>query len=123
MKFEMVHNNINVSDIERSVAFYKKAFGLYEARRVIDDNNEFIIVLMQSECSNFQLELTWLRDMDRPYDLGDNEWHLAFATDNYEAAFARHKDMDCICFINEKMGVYFIEDPDGYWMEINRAGS
>ena len=118
MKFEMVHNNINVSDIERSVAFYKEAFDLYEARRVIDDNNEFIIVLMQSECSNFQLELTWLRDMDRPYNLGDNEWHLAFATDNYEAAFKKHKDMDCICFINEKMGVYFIEDPDGYWLEI-----
>ena len=121
MKFEMVHNNINVSDIERSVAFYKEAFDLYEARRVIDDNNEFIIVLMQSECSNFQLELTWLRDMDRPYNLGDNEWHLAFATDNYEAAFKKHKDMDCICFINEKMGVYFIEDPDGYWMEVKRA--
>jgi lactoylglutathione lyase len=26
--------------------------------------------------------------------------------------------MGCICFENEEMGIYFIEDPDGYWLEV-----
>ena len=26
--------------------------------------------------------------------------------------------MNCVCFENESMGIYFIEDPDGYWIEI-----
>ena len=26
--------------------------------------------------------------------------------------------MECICFENKEMGIYFIEDPDGYWLEI-----
>ena len=63
-------------------------------------------------------ELTWLRDMDRPYDLGDNEIHLAFTVDDMDAALAHHKEMNCVCFENESMGIYFIEDPDGYWLEI-----
>lgn len=64
------------------------------------------------------LELTWLRDMDRPYELGDNEIHLAFEVDDFDAALAKHKEMGCVCFENPAMGIYFIEDPDGYWLEI-----
>ena len=60
----------------------------------------------------------WLRDMDRPYELGDNEIHLAFAVDDFDAAYKKHKEMGCICFENPSMGIYFIEDPDGYWLEI-----
>ena len=56
--------------------------------------------------------------MDRPYNLGDNEFHLAFAVDDMEAALALHKEMNCVCFENKDMGIYFIEDPDGYWLEI-----
>ena len=56
--------------------------------------------------------------MDRPYNLGDNEIHLAFAVDDIDAALARHKKMNCVCYENTNMGVYFIEDPDGYWIEI-----
>lgn len=35
-----------------------------------------------------------------------------------EAAYALHRAMGCIVYENKKMGVYFIEDPDGYWLEI-----
>ena len=56
--------------------------------------------------------------MDRPYNLGDNEIHLAFEVDDFDAAYTRHKEMGCICFENPKMGIYFISDPDGYWLEI-----
>ena len=60
----------------------------------------------------------WLKEMDRPYNLGDCKFHLAFRVDDYEAAQEKHKEMGCICFENPSMGIYFIQDPDGYWLEI-----
>ena len=118
MKFEMIHENYNVKDLDVSLDFYQKALGLTEVRRITAEDDSFIIVYVSNEESNFELELTWLRDMDHPYDLGDGEFHLAFRTDDYEAAYKKHKEMGCICFENPKMGIYFIEDPDGYWLEI-----
>ena len=35
-----------------------------------------------------------------------------------DAAHALHEEMDCICFENDSMGIYFIQDPDGYWLEV-----
>ena len=64
------------------------------------------------------MELTWLRDKVGPYNLGDNESHIAFHVDDFGAAHALHESMGCICYENAAMGIYFIEDPDGYWMEI-----
>lgn len=31
---------------------------------------------------------------------------------------AKHQQMGCICFENQAMGIYFISDPDGYWVEV-----
>ena len=118
MKFRMVHENYNVKDLEASLAFYRDALGLEEVRRKTAADGSFIIVYISDPESDFELELTWLRDMDRPYDLGDCEFHLAFRTDDYEAAHARHAEMGCICYENPSMGIYFIKDPDGYWLEI-----
>lgn len=67
---------------------------------------------------NFQLELTWLEDHPQPYDLGEVEFHLAVTADDMEAARKKHEEMGCICYVNDRMGIYFIEDPDGYWIEI-----
>lgn len=116
--FKIDHVNINVSDVEKSVAFYEEAFGLKEARRNVAADDSYIIVFMTD--GSFYLELTWLRDMDRPYNLGDNESHICFATDDFEAARALHEKMGIICYENTKMGVYFIEDLDGYWQEVKR---
>ncbi len=118
MKGKMVHENYNVLDLEKSLAFYDKALGLKEKRRKEAADGSFILVYLGNEESDFELELTWLRDMDRPYNLGDGEFHLAFAVDDVEQAYALHKAMGCICFENKAMGVYFIADPDGYWLEI-----
>ena len=118
MKFEMVHENYNVINIEKSLTFYEEALGLTEKRRKVAEDGSYIIVYIGNENSDFELELTWLRDWERPYNLGDNEFHLAFKTDNYEEAHILHEKMDCICYENEKMGIYFIADPDGYWLEI-----
>lgn len=121
MKFTFYHNNINVSDLEKSVEFYKEALGLTISREKEADDGSFKLVFMGDETTPHLLELTWLRDMDRPYDLGDNEFHLAMKTDDMEAALAHHKEMGCVCFENIEMGVYFINDPDGYWTEICRS--
>lgn len=118
MKFKFYHNNYNVFDLEKSLTFYKEALGLIEVRRKVADDNSFILVFLGDETTGFQLELTWLRDRDKPYDLGEGEYHLAFIADDFDAAHEKHKQMGCICFENEKMGIYFIEDPDGYWLEV-----
>jgi lactoylglutathione lyase len=118
MKFRFAHNNINVFDLEKSLKFYEEALGLKEVRRNIPADNSFIIVYLSDNESDHLLELTWLRDWDRPYELGDNEIHLAFVVDNYDAAYQKHKEMDCICYENPGMGIYFIADPDGYWLEV-----
>jgi lactoylglutathione lyase len=116
MNFKMIHNNLNVLDLEKSMKFYKEALGLDELRRI--EAPDFTIVYMGDHASNHELELTWLKDRKDPYDLGDNEFHLAFETDDFEAAHKKHKEMGCICFENPAMGIYFINDPDGYWLEI-----
>lgn len=118
MKFEMVHENYNVRDLAKSMKFYKEALGLTELRRKEAADGSFIIVYLGNDSTDFELELTWLRDMERPYNLGDCEFHLAFRTDDFESAHELHKKMGCICYENEKMGIYFIQDPDGYWLEI-----
>lgn len=116
MKFKMIHENYNVADLNRSLAFYKEALGLTEKRRKVKD--DFIIVYIGNEESDFELELTWLKDHPQAYDLGECEFHLAFRVDDFEEAYAHHKEMGCVCYENTSMGVYFIEDPDGYWLEI-----
>ena len=119
MTFTFAHNNFNVRDLDKSLAFYQQALGLTEVKRVAPADGSFILVYLGDAAgSTHTLELTWLRDWDRPYNLGDNEFHLAFTVDDYEAARARHREMGCICFENEAMGIYFIVDPDGYWLEV-----
>jgi len=118
MKFRMVHENYNVADLDVAMAFYEKALGLKEARRKSASDGSFIIVYMSNEESSFELELTWLKDHPQKYDIGEEEFHLAFKTDDMEAAHKLHEEMGCICFENPSMGIYFIQDPDGYWLEI-----
>lgn len=118
MQFRMVHQNYNVANLEKSLDFYQKALGLREKRRINAKDGSFIIVYVGNEAADFELELTWLKDWQKPYDLGDNEFHLAFRTDDFESAYALHKEMGCICYENEAMGIYFIADPDGYWLEV-----
>ena len=116
------HFNINVTDIERSIEFYKKALSLEPAGEIRHPNGNFIIRYLKASKGDFRLELTWLRDHEGPYELGENESHLAVRldNDNYEEVHAYHKQLGCICFETPEMGIYFIHDPDDYWIEILR---
>jgi lactoylglutathione lyase len=118
MKFNFNHNNINVLDLEKSQKFYQEALGLVEVKRNEQAEGEFILIFLGDGATTHSLELTWLRDRADAYNLGDNEFHIAFTVDNYEMAYKHHKQMDCICYENKEMGIYFINDPDGYWIEI-----
>lgn len=116
MEFTFAHNNLNVLDLEKSLAFYKEALGLTETRR--KEGNGFTLVFLGDNKTPHKLELTWLKERTQPYDLGDNEIHLAFTADDFNQAHALHEKMGCICYENKAMGIYFIADPDGYWLEI-----
>ena len=116
MKAQFCHENFNVLDLKRSMAFYEEALGLKEVRR--KEKEDFTLVFMGDGVTDFTLELTWMKNRKEPYDLGEEEFHLAFQVDDFEAAHALHKEKGWICFENEAMGIYFIQDPDGYWLEI-----
>ena len=118
MAFTFAHNNFNVLDLEKSLKFYAEALGLKEERRLVAEDGSFILVYLTDGKTPHLLELTWLRDRKEPYNLGENEFHLAFIAVDYEAAYAKHKEMGCICYENPKMGIYFINDPDNYWLEV-----
>ena len=118
MRFRMIHENFNVADLDVSLAFYEKALGLKEIRRKPANDGSHILVYLANEETDFELELTWLKDHPQKYDLGEEEFHLAFRTDDFEAAHALHEEMGCIAFENHDMGIYFITDPDGYWLEV-----
>jgi lactoylglutathione lyase len=118
MKYTFAHNNLNVLNLNKSLGFYLEALGLKETSRITPPDGSFIIVYLGDGHSKHKLELTWLRDRTTPYNLGDNEFHLAFTVDDYDAAHKKHKAMSCICYENPAMGIYFINDPDGYWLEI-----
>ncbi len=118
MKFSIDHFNLNVLDLEKSLTFYDNALGLKEIRRKEAKDGSYIIVFLSDGSETGKLELTWLKSMDRPYDLGDEEFHIAFKTADFDTAHELHRKMDCICYENKEMGIYFINDPDGYWLEI-----
>ena len=119
MKFTFAHNNFNVTDLDKSLRFYEEALGLTVARRKEAADGSFVLVYLTDGETTHRLELTWLRDWEKDsYNLGDNEFHLAFVTDDFENLHQKHKNQGVICYENEKMGIYFISDPDGYWIEI-----
>ena len=122
MKFTFNHNNFNVLDLQKSIAFYEEALGLKVVRQYEAPDGSFILAYMGDGVTPHQLELTWLRDRKEPYNLGENEFHLAMAVDDMEAAHAKHEKRGCICFENKAMGIYFIHDPDNYWVEIIPGG-
>ena len=122
MKFTFNHNNFNVLDLQKSIAFYEEALGLKVVRQYEAPDGSFILAYMGDGVTPHQPELTWLRDRKEPYNLGENEFHLAMAVDDMEAAHAKHEKMGCICFENKAMGIYFIHDPDNYWVEIIPGG-
>ena len=98
MKFKMIHENYNVQDLEKSMAFYEKALGLTERRRKEAQDGSFIIVYVGNEETDFELELTWLRDHPDPYDIGERSsiWHFGSMIMKQHTSFTRKWDASAL---------------------------
>ena len=116
--FTFNHFNFNVKDLQRSLAFYAEALELCPVRE--KKTEHYQLTYLGDGRSDFTLELTWLFDRTEPYDLGEQEFHLALTASDYEAAYAKHQAMGVVCQPDGGR-FYFIEDPDGYWIEILRG--
>jgi lactoylglutathione lyase len=73
---------------------------------------------MANDEAPFELEFTWNRVQEAPYENGGKDTHIAFKVDDFEAFHRLHEEMGCIARENKAMGLYFITDPDGNWIEI-----
>lgn len=119
-----IHSMIRVLDEDRSVAFYKKAFGLNVADRL--DFPDFTLVYMSSPDSEFELELTINKGRTTPYDLGDGYGHLAVSVGDLDAEHARfeseglnpRKLVDFAPAGKRVARFFFVADPDGYQIEV-----
>lgn len=119
IKAKFDHFNFNVLDLEKSIRFYEQALGLKEVKRKTAADGSFILVYLGDGQTGFTLELTWLKERQEAYDLGDEEFHLCLrVAGNYEEVHRYHQEMGCVCYENTEMRLYFICDPDGYWIEI-----
>lgn len=118
MRVRPIHHNVHVLDLDTSIAWYEKALNMHVDRRKGPSDGSWEIVFLRSDDSDFEFELTWNRGRTEPYVNGGEDTHVAVTVDDVEAARALHEEMGCVCYVNEAMNLYFIEDPDGVWYEI-----
>jgi lactoylglutathione lyase len=123
-----IHMMVRVKDEARSVDFYRKAFGLEIAERV--DFPDFTLIYMRGPEDDFEVELTVNKGRVEPYALGDGYGHVAFVVDDLEVERARlvaaglaPKDIKQMTHDGNPFGkFFFIEDPDGYKIEVLQRG-
>ena len=115
MSFRFLHSCVVVSDVEKSIAFYKEALGLSVKRRI--DRPELTLVYLGDDSgSEHELELNY-----KPGNssiAGSMATHIAFTADDFAAAKAKHEAMGCIQLEIPEAGIYFISDPDKHMVEI-----
>lgn len=123
-----IHTMIRVLDEEKSVSFYDQAFGLKIAERI--DFESFTLVYLRNGEADFEVELTINKGRTEPYNLGDGYGHVAFVADDLDAEYARFTQLGfkvgkLVDFKNGDVQVarfFFVEDPDGYKIEVIQRG-
>ncbi len=118
MNARFVHHCIHVMDKEKTIAFYEKALGLHVKYEKGPSDGSWVNVFMGNDVTPFELEFTWNRGFDGKYENAGKDVHIAFRVPDFDAAHRLHQEMGCIVLENTKMGLYFIADPDGQWIEI-----
>lgn len=123
-----IHMMVRVLEEARSVAFYSQVFGLSVAQRA--DFDDFTLVYMSNPEADFEVELTINKGRTEPYDLGNGYGHVAFSVADLEAERERiqalgyfPKDIKQMTHNGKPFGrFFFIEDPDGYKIEVLERG-
>lgn len=123
-----IHSMIRVLNEERSVSFYDQAFGLRIAERI--DFESFTLIYLRNDEADFEVELTVNKDRTEPYNLGDGYGHVAFVVDDLDGEHVRFTKLGfkvgkLVDFKNADMLVarfFFVEDPDGYKIEVIQRG-
>lgn len=126
MNYKMLHTCIRVMDLEKSLEFYKEALGMVETRRKDFPEDKFTLVFLSDEDKNYEMELTYNYNPDKPYEIGNGFSHIAVSVEDLEASRERHKEMGykvtkLMGLSGEKPRFYFVTDPDGYDVEVIRA--
>lgn len=122
MQFKILHICFRVENLEKSVRFYEEALGYNEVKRLDYPEHEFTLVYLQDPASTIEIELTYNYDHG-PYERGNGYGHFAVETEDLMKSYEKHKAMDCIAdeisgLPDGKTSFYFIQDPDGYQIEV-----
>jgi lactoylglutathione lyase len=125
---KLIHSMIRVLDEEKSLAFYRTAFGLEMTERAAFDG--FTLIYLRNPETTFELELTVNKNTGKSYDLGDGYGHLAISVKDIDAEQARLKasglspgDVKTLRLDGRLFGkFFFISDPDGYKIEVLQRG-
>lgn len=117
-----LHTCIRVKDLEASVNFYTQAFPFKETRRRDFPDKKFTLVYLALEGEDYELELTYNYDHEA-YDLGNGYGHIAIGSDDFQTDHDKHVKAgypvtDIKGLTATSAPYYFIQDPDGYKIEV-----
>lgn len=126
MQYKLEHACIRVMDLEKSMKFYTEALGLEEVRRKDFPEWKFTLVYLSDAERNFEIELTYNYNPEKPYEMGNGFSHFALTVEDLEGSHESHMKAgyevtDLKGLPGEKPMYYFMSDPDGYKIEIIRG--
>jgi len=119
-----IHSMIRVAEEQRSLDFYRNAFGLEVNDRFGFDT--FALIYLKNKENDFEIELTVNFDNGEDYTHGTGYGHLAVSVDDVRLEHARLTDMGHGPTDVKEFHVdgsllaafCFVTDPDGYKIEI-----
>lgn len=121
MAKKLLHTRYRVSDLERTVKFYKDVLGLEEVRRHKSPRGSELVFL-KAQGSEELIELCYFPGSG-PVQVQPDLTHLAFEVDSLED-FGRHlarlglKYSDGPHFKEDGGGIAFVDAPEGYEIEL-----
>jgi lactoylglutathione lyase len=121
-----LHTMVRVTDLERSLEFYRDTLGLVETRRTQSEAGRFTLVYLAAPGDTAaELELTWNWDPDPvPYGIGRAFGHLAYQVDDIYAACDRLMKAGVTINRPPRDGrMAFVRSPDQISIELLQKGA
>jgi lactoylglutathione lyase len=125
-RFRILHTMIRVRDLDKSLDFYTRLLGMTQLRRNDFPGGKFTLAFVGygGEADHTVIELTHNWDQEEPYDLGTGFGHVAIGVPDIYATCER-LEAEGVAVPRPpgpmKHGttvIAFIEDPDGYKIEL-----